>query len=162
MVFGGGHGLDPCPFVHCSVHICGERIGGLASYRITSRLLQPLRHLHFLLLSLSTSLSKPDIPHVAWRTLAHPAHRHTRPTMASSSASAATAPPNPFPQFNPQRIRSYILRLPLCTRVILALIVAFWVAGISHGFQNWASLDPNEVFAGSSMFGVIHVVRARG
>ncbi|KIW00835.1 uncharacterized protein PV09_07595 [Verruconis gallopava] len=54
-----------------------------------------------------------------------------------------------FPQMNPQRIRSYILRLPLCTRLICILIVAFWVAGISHGFQNWASLAPEAVFSGS-------------
>lgn len=52
--------------------------------------------------------------------------------------------------FSPQRLRSYVLRLPLCTRILLAVIVAFWVAGISHGFQNWAQLTPNEVFAGSS------------
>jgi len=54
-----------------------------------------------------------------------------------------------FPQFSPQRLRSYILRLPLCTRIFLGLIVAFWVASISHGFQHWAQLTPSEVFSGS-------------
>jgi hypothetical protein len=55
-----------------------------------------------------------------------------------------------FPQFSPQRLRSYVLRLPLCTRVFLVVIVAFWVAGISNGFQHWAQLTPKEVFGGSS------------
>jgi membrane associated rhomboid family serine protease len=53
-----------------------------------------------------------------------------------------------FPQFSPQRLRSYILRLPLITRIILVIIIAFWIAGISHGFQHWAQLIPSEVVAG--------------
>jgi hypothetical protein len=90
-----------------------------------------------------------------WRTGAHPHstnhkesgldHGHGRDTRAYNMSST-------FSQINPQRIRSYILRLPLCTRIILILIIAFWIAGISHGFQNWASLSPEAVFAGSSMW----------
>ncbi|KAF2433852.1 putative rhomboid family protein [Tothia fuscella] len=53
-----------------------------------------------------------------------------------------------FPQFSPQRLRSYVLRLPLCTRLLLLVVVAFWVAGISNGFQHWAQLIPKEVLGG--------------
>lgn len=53
-----------------------------------------------------------------------------------------------FPQFSPQRLRSYILRLPLITRIILIIIVLFCIAGVSHGFQHWAQLIPTEVIAG--------------
>ncbi|RDI84199.1 hypothetical protein Vi05172_g5827 [Venturia inaequalis] len=53
-----------------------------------------------------------------------------------------------FPQFSPQRLRSYILRLPLITRIILIVIVLFWIAGVSNGFQHWAQLIPTEVIAG--------------
>lgn len=53
-----------------------------------------------------------------------------------------------IPSFNPARIRSYVLRLPLCTRIILLLIVLFWVCGISSSFQQWAQLDPAQVFNG--------------
>lgn len=64
---------------------------------------------------------------------------HIHPTMPTSAS---------FPQFSPQRLRSYILRLPLITRIILIIIIAFWIAGISHGFQHWAQLIPSEVIAG--------------
>lgn len=69
---------------------------------------------------------------------------------SSAMPAAGTSAASSFPQLNPQRMRSYVLRLPLCTRIILLLIVAFWVAGISHGFQNWAQLSPEAVFSGSS------------
>ncbi|KAF2399907.1 hypothetical protein EJ06DRAFT_494686 [Trichodelitschia bisporula] len=55
-----------------------------------------------------------------------------------------------IPQFNPARLRSYLFRLPLCTRIFLAIIVAFWFASISGGFQHWTTLTPEEVFAGGA------------
>lgn len=56
--------------------------------------------------------------------------------------------PYSLPSVNPARIRSFLLRLPLCTRIILALILAFWVASISSAFRQWAELAPDEVFNG--------------
>jgi hypothetical protein len=53
-----------------------------------------------------------------------------------------------LPSVNPARVRSFLLRLPLCTRIILILIVAFWVASLSSSFRHWACLAPNEVFNG--------------
>ncbi|OAX83142.1 hypothetical protein ACJ72_02502 [Emergomyces africanus] len=56
---------------------------------------------------------------------------------------------NPFPPlpFNPGRLRSYILRLPLFTRVVLLLIAVFWVLGIQPLWDvaQWGALIPNEV-----------------
>ncbi|KAF2008186.1 rhomboid protein 2 [Amniculicola lignicola CBS 123094] len=51
-----------------------------------------------------------------------------------------------FPQFNPLRLRSYILRLPLCTRVLLAVMVALYVATIPLAWlRDWAALEPDKV-----------------
>ncbi|PGH32698.1 rhomboid protein 2 [[Emmonsia] crescens] len=56
---------------------------------------------------------------------------------------------NPFPPlpFNPGRLRSYILRLPLFTRVVLLLIVVFWVMGIQTIWDvvQWGALIPSEI-----------------
>lgn len=70
--------------------------------------------------------------------------------IALSNMPASTQPAPSSVSFNPARLRSYILRLPLCTRCILVIIVLFWVASISHGFQHWAQLAPEEVFKGQS------------
>jgi hypothetical protein len=35
-----------------------------------------------------------------------------------------------LPQFNPTRIRSYVFRLPLTTRLLLAAIVGLWAVAI--------------------------------
>ncbi|OCK84881.1 hypothetical protein K432DRAFT_378124 [Lepidopterella palustris CBS 459.81] len=51
-----------------------------------------------------------------------------------------------FVQFNPMRIRSYIFRLPLCTRGLVLVIVALWIASIPVVWlQEWAALVPKEV-----------------
>ncbi|KAF2278264.1 uncharacterized protein EI97DRAFT_394488 [Westerdykella ornata] len=67
-----------------------------------------------------------------------------------------------FPQFNPLRIRSYVLRLPLCTRVLLTIIVALWVATIPFAWlREWASLEPDKVNFGTmhrlNLFPLIHL-----
>jgi len=51
-----------------------------------------------------------------------------------------------FPQFNISRIRSYLFRLPLFTRLILFLIIALWVVGMQSmwDLQEWGSLIPKE------------------
>ncbi|KAF2788395.1 rhomboid protein 2 [Melanomma pulvis-pyrius CBS 109.77] len=51
-----------------------------------------------------------------------------------------------FPQLNPLRLRSYVLRLPLCTRLLLAICVALWVAAIPLPWlRDWASLEPDKM-----------------
>lgn len=51
-----------------------------------------------------------------------------------------------FVQFNPARIRSYIFRLPLCTRVLIFAIFALWLASIPLTWlRAWAALIPQEV-----------------
>jgi hypothetical protein len=57
-----------------------------------------------------------------------------------------------FPQFNPARLRSYVLRIPVCTRLLIAVILLFWIGSISLGFGAWARLEPKLVFAGGGEF----------
>ena len=57
-----------------------------------------------------------------------------------------------FRQFNPQRLRSYILRLPLCTRGLLTAVTGFMVASITlTWFKEWAALVPDKVGLSTSM-----------
>ncbi|KAF2838476.1 hypothetical protein M501DRAFT_1004202 [Patellaria atrata CBS 101060] len=50
-----------------------------------------------------------------------------------------------FP-FNPTRLRSYILRLPLATRLLLAATVALYLASIPIPWlRDWASLVPSKI-----------------
>jgi len=51
-----------------------------------------------------------------------------------------------LPQFNLGRTRSYLLRLPLFTRLIVSLIVAFWVVRFQSMWdvRAWGSLIPKE------------------
>jgi glycosylphosphatidylinositol transamidase len=51
-----------------------------------------------------------------------------------------------LPQFNVVRLRSYIFRLPLFTRLIIVLIIALWVVSIQSVWdvQAWGSLIPDE------------------
>ena len=61
-----------------------------------------------------------------------------------------------FPQFNPLRLRSYVLRLPLCTRLLLTAMVALWVATIPFQWlREWGSLEPDKVNLTTSMFGLL-------
>ncbi|OAK94937.1 hypothetical protein IQ06DRAFT_297847 [Phaeosphaeriaceae sp. SRC1lsM3a] len=48
-----------------------------------------------------------------------------------------------FAQFNPTRIRSYIFRLPLCTRVLVAAILGLYIATIPLPWlREFAQLEP--------------------
>ncbi|KAI0016362.1 Gaa1-like protein [Xylariomycetidae sp. FL0641] len=49
--------------------------------------------------------------------------------------------------FSTARARSYVLRLPLFTRAIILVIVAFWLASLPSiwDLQNWGALIPNEL-----------------
>ncbi|KAK8181937.1 uncharacterized protein BKA78DRAFT_258810 [Phyllosticta capitalensis] len=50
------------------------------------------------------------------------------------------------PNLNPARLRPYVLRLPLCTRIILFLAVALWVASIPWtDLRQKCALIPDQV-----------------
>ncbi|KAI9790842.1 MAG: putative rhomboid protease [Piccolia ochrophora] len=66
-------------------------------------------------------------------------------------------------QLNPTRVRSYIVHLPLFTRVILFLILVLWVVGFQSlwNVEQWGALIPQEVNLKSlyrlNTYPVIHV-----
>ncbi|KAI9773457.1 MAG: putative rhomboid protease [Geoglossum simile] len=68
-----------------------------------------------------------------------------------------------FPQFSPVRLRSYIFRLPLVTRVVLLVITGFWIVGIQTVWDValWGALAPKEMGFGSmyrlNTYPLIHV-----
>lgn len=33
-------------------------------------------------------------------------------------------------RFNPARLRTWIFRIPFCTRLLVLIIVSFWIAGV--------------------------------
>lgn len=58
-----------------------------------------------------------------------------------------------LPQFDPRRIRSYLFRLPLCTRLLIGAIVAFYIASLTlPWFTQWAALIPSEIGIATCMF----------
>lgn len=64
---------------------------------------------------------------------------------------------------NPSRVRSYLLRLPLFTRLILLAIVAFWLLELQTVWSvtQWGALIPKEVGFGTmyrlNTFPLIHM-----
>lgn len=51
-----------------------------------------------------------------------------------------------------RRIRSYFVRLPLATRLILLILTVFYFAQlISPGLDQWGALIPNEITFTSRM-----------
>ena len=58
-----------------------------------------------------------------------------------------------IPQISPARIRSYILRLPFCTKVLVAAIVGLWVATIPFPWiRDFGALEPAKMDLTQSMF----------
>lgn len=59
-----------------------------------------------------------------------------------------------FPQFNPTRLRSYALRLPLCTRGLILVIVGLYVAAIPFPWlREFGQLEPAKMdFTQSTLF----------
>ncbi|KAL2865528.1 GPI-anchor transamidase subunit GAA1 [Aspergillus lucknowensis] len=59
-------------------------------------------------------------------------------------ASPAALPPLPF---NPSRVRSYLLRLPLFTRLAVLVIIVFWLLELQTVWSvvQWGSLIPDEM-----------------
>lgn len=51
------------------------------------------------------------------------------------------------PSFNPVRLRTYIFRLPLFTRLILLAIIAFWILELQTVWSviQWGALIPKEI-----------------
>lgn len=49
--------------------------------------------------------------------------------------------------FNAQRARSYLFRIPLFTRAMLVVMVAFALAGLQSAWdiRQWGALIPNEL-----------------
>lgn len=82
-----------------------------------------------------------------------------------------TAPPRisinslPLPSrlINPSRLRSYLFRLPLFTRLILLAIVAFWLLELQTVWSviQWGSLIPKDIGLGTmyrlNTFALIHM-----
>jgi hypothetical protein len=57
-----------------------------------------------------------------------------------------------YAQFNPARLRSYVLRLPLATRLLLLAIVALWIAAIPLPWlREFARLEPAKMDLTQSM-----------
>ncbi|KAI9822893.1 MAG: putative rhomboid protease [Thelocarpon impressellum] len=52
-----------------------------------------------------------------------------------------------MPQFNPARMRSYVFRLPLFTRLVLLIVAVSWIVGIQSMWDivQWGALIPKDV-----------------
>ena len=55
-------------------------------------------------------------------------------------------------QLNPVKFQKYIFRLPLFTRIILLLLVAFWILELQSAWDvpAWGALVPQKVNLGTS------------
>jgi hypothetical protein len=57
-----------------------------------------------------------------------------------------------YAQFNPAKLRSYVLRLPLATRLLLAAIVGLWIATIPLPWlREFSQLEPAKMDLTQSM-----------
>jgi hypothetical protein len=66
-------------------------------------------------------------------------------------------PPAPTTlSFNTHRARSYVVRLPLFTRAVLATIILFWILGLQTWWdvRQWGALIPSEISFATRMFPV--------
>ena len=52
-----------------------------------------------------------------------------------------------LPHFNPSRLRTYLFRIPLFTRIALILITLFWILEFQSKWDvaQWGALVPLEV-----------------
>lgn len=59
-----------------------------------------------------------------------------------------------LPSLDVRRLRSYIFRLPLFTRVVLVFIGIFWLLELQQVWDvvQWGSLIPKEITLGTSRF----------
>ena len=58
-----------------------------------------------------------------------------------------------LPSLDLRRLRSYVFRLPLFTRIILVFIGIFWLLELQTAWDviQWGALVPQEVNLGTSM-----------
>ncbi len=58
-----------------------------------------------------------------------------------------------LPSLDVRRLRSYVFRLPLFTRVILTFIALFWILELQQIWNvvQWGALIPKEINFGTSM-----------
>ncbi|KAL9586702.1 MAG: hypothetical protein Q9212_000710 [Teloschistes hypoglaucus] len=58
-----------------------------------------------------------------------------------------------LPSFDVRRLRSYIFRLPLLTRIVLILVALFWVLELQQIWNvvQWGALIPNEINFGTTL-----------
>ena len=56
-------------------------------------------------------------------------------------------------QLNPVRFQKYLFRLPLFTRIILLLLLLFWILELQSAWDvaTWGALVPQSVSLSSSM-----------
>jgi glycosylphosphatidylinositol transamidase len=59
-----------------------------------------------------------------------------------------------LPQFSAARMRSYIFRLPLFTRSVIAIIIILWIVSIQSvwNLQQWGALIPSEIGLSTSLY----------
>ena len=59
-----------------------------------------------------------------------------------------------LPQFNLARLRSYVFRIPFFTRIILLLIIFFWILELQTAWDiaQWGALVPLQVNLSTSTF----------
>lgn len=57
-----------------------------------------------------------------------------------------------LPSFDVRRLRSYVFRLPLLTRIVLILVALFWVLELQQIWNvvQWGALIPDEINFGTS------------
>lgn len=67
-----------------------------------------------------------------------------------------------LPQFNPARIRSYIFRLPFCTRLLVLAIVGLWIATIPFPWiREFGRLEPAKMDLTQSRWILLYLNGAR-
>jgi hypothetical protein len=69
-------------------------------------------------------------------------HNHT----SSPTPAPFTMAPS-LPQVSVSRIRTYLFRLPLFTRAIIAIIILLWLVGFQSfwDIRKWGALEPKEI-----------------
>ncbi|KAI4106267.1 MAG: hypothetical protein L6R37_002249 [Teloschistes peruensis] len=58
-----------------------------------------------------------------------------------------------LPSFDVRRLRSYVFRLPLLTRIVLILVALFWVLELQQIWNvvQWGALIPDEINFGTTL-----------
>jgi hypothetical protein len=62
---------------------------------------------------------------------------------------------------SPARLRVSFVRIPLASKVLLAIIGLFWIANLLLGVQEWAQLAPDKIGLLSGGKSRDHVMWAR-